>query len=218
MKEALTRGMAYIEPCKTAVMEIEAEPDAGAPATGKVTLDIVSSAAKRFLLGVVQFPPGVEGPPPFSFAPFLSGRRLLTTQTFRHLFRSEVIGSNEGIGVKDLALLFTDVKGLTALYDRMGDVNAFALVRQHFVWGAAIAATLNDRLDCFGPTVNTAARVQNLADADEICISRDAYDADGVKETLAPFAIESRDARRRGLEQSLQAFPVAAREAPRPIA
>jgi len=84
--------------------------------------------------------------------------------------------------------------------------------------GAAIAVTLNDRLACFEQTVNTAARVQNLADADEICISRDAYDADGVKETLASFAVESRDARLRGVEQSLQVFAVAAREAPRPIA
>ena len=34
--------------------------------------------------------------------------------------------------------------------------------------GAAIAVTLNDRLDYFGQTVNIAARVQNLADADEL--------------------------------------------------
>ena len=36
--------------------------------------------------------------------------------------------------------------------------------------GAAIAVTLNDRLDYFGQTVNIAARVQNLADADEILL------------------------------------------------
>ncbi len=75
--------------------------------------------------------PGVDRPPPLHFAPFLSGKRLLTTQTFRDLFRSEVIGS-EGIGVKDIALLFTDLKGSTALYDRIGDLNAFSLVQQHF--------------------------------------------------------------------------------------
>src|SRR5206468_830411 len=36
------------------------------------------------------------------------------------------------IGVKDITLLFTDVKGSTSLYDRIGDLNAFALVQQHF--------------------------------------------------------------------------------------
>lgn len=56
--------------------------------------------------------------------------------------------------------------------------------------------------------MNIAARLQNLADADEICISRDAYDADGAKEKLAAFAVKSRDARFRGVEQSLQMFRV----------
>ena len=56
----------------------------------------------------------------------------MTTQTFRDLFRSEVIRGHEGLGVKDIALLFTDLKGSTALYDRIGDLNAFSLVQQHF--------------------------------------------------------------------------------------
>ena len=37
-----------------------------------------------------------------------------------------------GLAVKRLALLFTDIKGSTALYDRIGDLKAFNLVRQHF--------------------------------------------------------------------------------------
>jgi class 3 adenylate cyclase len=35
-------------------------------------------------------------------------------------------------GVRDITLLFTDLKESTALYDRIGDLNAFALVQQHF--------------------------------------------------------------------------------------
>ena len=100
--------------------------------SGKLTLKITSSAKKRVVLGVFQFPPNVDRPPPLHFAPFLSGKRLLTTQTFRDLFRSEVIRGSEGLGVRDIALLFTDLKGSTALYDRIGDLNAFALVQQHF--------------------------------------------------------------------------------------
>ena len=240
-------------------------------APGKVTLEITSSGKKRVVLGVFQFPPNVGRPPPLHFAPFLSGKRLVNTQTFRDLFRTEVIAGNEGIGVKDIALLFTDLKGSTALYDRIGDLNAFSLVQQHFEQlqgvtvrhngaiiktigdaimaafldpadaveaaidmrreiaafnlrqpdkalilkigihkGAAIAVTLNDRLDYFGQTVNIAARVQNLADADEIFVSRDVYDSGDVKAKLAPFAVDSRDAQLRGVEQNLEVFRVGA--------
>ena len=59
--------------------------------------------------------------------------------------------------------------------------------------GAAIAVTLNDRLDYFGQTVNIAARVQNLADADEIFVSQDVYDAAGVKDELAAFPVEAQN-------------------------
>lgn len=64
--------------------------------------------------------------------PFLSGKRLLTTQTFRNLYRSEVIDTNEGLGIREITFLFTDLKGSTALYDQLGDLNAYHLVRQHF--------------------------------------------------------------------------------------
>ena len=248
------------------------QPDGITLPAGKLTLDIASSGNKRVALGVFQFPPNVDRPPPLHFAPFLSGKRLLTTQTFRDLFRSEVIRGSEGLGVKDIALLFTDLKGSTALYDRIGDLNAFALVQQHFDRlqdvtvrhngaiiktigdavmaaflnpadavqaavemrseiasfnerqpdkalilkigvhkGAAIAVTLNDRLDYFGQTVNIAARVQNLADAGEIFVSEDVYNAAGVRDGLAAFAVEPRTAQLRGVQQELPVFRVAAR-------
>jgi class 3 adenylate cyclase len=63
---------------------------------------------------------------------FLSGSRLLSSQTFLDLFPSETVVSGEGLTVKNIALLFTDIKGSTALYDRIGDMKAFDLVRQHF--------------------------------------------------------------------------------------
>jgi class 3 adenylate cyclase len=76
--------------------------------------------------------------------------------------------------------------------------------------GAAIAVTLNDRLDYFGQTVNIAARVQNLADADEIFVSEDVYDSTGVRDELAPFAVEPQTAALRGVQQSMKVFRVAA--------
>ena len=76
--------------------------------------------------------------------------------------------------------------------------------------GAAIAVTLNDRLDYFGQTVNIAARVQNLADADEIFVSQDVYDAAGVKDELAAFPVEAQTAQLRGVQQELPVFRVGA--------
>ena len=67
-----------------------------------------------------------------AMGPFLSGADLLSNQTFLDLFETETIVAGEGLAVKRLALLFTDLQGSTALYDRIGDMKAFDLVRRHF--------------------------------------------------------------------------------------
>ena len=110
------------------------EPDAVTIAPGKLTLEVESTVSYRSVLGVSLVPPGIDlsNRPPLRYDPFLSGSRLLTTQTFRNLFRSQVIEATEGIGVRDLTLLFTDLKGSTALYDRIGDLNAYSQVQRHF--------------------------------------------------------------------------------------
>jgi len=107
------------------------EPKGGSLAPGPLTFEIENATSRRAAFGLMSLPADFK-PPRVQFDPFLSGKQVLTNQTFRDLFRSEVIRANEGIGVKDIALLFTDLKGSTALYDRIGDLNAFALVQQHF--------------------------------------------------------------------------------------
>ena len=77
--------------------------------------------------------------------------------------------------------------------------------------GAAVAVTLNDRLDYFGQTVNIAARVQNLAGGDEVCITEDVYQAPGVEETFAPFDIRRVDAELKGLDQKTPVYFVGGR-------
>ena len=62
----------------------------------------------------------------------MSGGMLLARQTFRRLFRSERVDETEGLGIRQVTLLFTDLKGSTAMYERLGDLNAYALVREHF--------------------------------------------------------------------------------------
>ena len=86
---------------------------------------------ERACIWIVDLPQDVNATWP-EMPPFLSGKRLLTTQTFRNLYRSEVIDDQEGLGVRDITFLFTDLKGSTALYDHLGDLKAYHLVRQHF--------------------------------------------------------------------------------------
>jgi class 3 adenylate cyclase len=64
--------------------------------------------------------------------PYLNGKRLVTNQTFRELFRAESIPSEGGLEFKSMTVLFTDLKGSTELYERIGDFRAWGLVREHF--------------------------------------------------------------------------------------
>jgi class 3 adenylate cyclase len=61
-------------------------------------------------------------------------------QEFRDLFSTEVLAPGHEIGVKRLALLFTDLKGSTAMYERLGDAPAYGVVRDHFGYLTALIA------------------------------------------------------------------------------
>lgn len=182
----------------------------------------------------------------------LTGKVLLCNQVFRDLFATETLSAGIALQVEQVTLLFTDLKGSTALYDAIGDVRAFGLVSEHFkillsavrrqggavvktigdaVMGvfaeprAAIDAALemaaglrafnaqsglpplslkiglhcgpcivvssNDRLDYFGQTVNVAARVQGLADGEQIVITDACFKAPGVAERCASLPQKS---------------------------
>jgi class 3 adenylate cyclase len=100
---------------------------------GCVRLVAKNCSDQRIFVVVVEFP---DASPHccaiLDFEPHLTAKRLLTTQTFRELFRTEQIKGTEGLGVRDITLVFTDLKGSTELYERIGDLNALALVQQHF--------------------------------------------------------------------------------------
>jgi len=243
-------------------------PNSGTLAPGKVVFEVTNVTTDHTgIFGVLQLPPGGPAFGMLKFQPFLSGKRLLMTQTFRNLFRSEVIKATEGIAIRDVTLLFTDLKGSTALYQRIGDLNAYMQVQRHFERlldvtvrhqgavtktigdavmaafstaldaaraslemreaveelnrgrpqrefilkigmhkGAAIAVTLNDRLDYFGQTVNIAARVQNLAGGDEICVTEDVHDAPGVADIFAPFVSRRTETELKGVDQPTPVF------------
>ena len=64
--------------------------------------------------------------------PFLSAKRLLTNQIFRDLYGTDTLDAEQRLKITSLTFLFTDLKGSTALYERVGDLAAFDLVRAHF--------------------------------------------------------------------------------------
>jgi class 3 adenylate cyclase len=239
---------------------------------GKVVFEVRNAGKLPAVFGILQLPDAAFRRPQIRFVPSLSGKRLLMTQTFRDFFRSEVISATEGIAVRDVTLVFTDLKGSTALYERIGDLNAYIQVQRHFQHlldatvrhngavtktigdavmaafetpadavraafdmreavdelnrdrpqrdfilkigvhrGASIAVTLNERLDYFGQTVNIAARVQNLADGDEICITEDVRDAEGVAEIIAPYSVAKSEAELRGVSKAMSVYHLARR-------
>jgi class 3 adenylate cyclase len=78
---------------------------------------------------------------------------LLARQTFRRLFRSERVDEKEGLGIRQVTLLFTDLKGSTAMYERFGDLNAYARVREHF---AVLGATVQEHSGAIVKTIGDA--------------------------------------------------------------
>jgi class 3 adenylate cyclase len=155
-------------------------------------------------------------------------------QEFRDLFSSEALAPGLQLGIENLAFMFTDLTGSTALYENVGQARAFRLVQDQFqILGVAIAAhrgalvktigdavmaafisgddalaaalqiqhdirqlqappgvavdrlvkiglhqgpcvavTLNERLDYFGTTVNTAARIEHECRGGQIVASQ----------------------------------------------
>jgi class 3 adenylate cyclase len=63
---------------------------------------------------------------------YLTAKRLLTNQTFRDLFRTQTLDVDQRLKITSMTFLFTDLRGSTELYERVGDLAAFDLVRTHF--------------------------------------------------------------------------------------
>ena len=68
----------------------------------------------------------------------LTADRMATLQAFRDLFSTEVLRPGDEVAIGRVTLLFSDLKGSTALYEAVGDAAAYRLVREHFAYLAAI--------------------------------------------------------------------------------
>ena len=64
--------------------------------------------------------------------PVLTATRLLTNQTFRDIYRTDTLAIGQHLKILSLTFLFSDLRGSTELYERVGDLTAFDLVNEHF--------------------------------------------------------------------------------------
>ena len=96
--------------------------------------------------------------------PFLTAKRLLTNQTFRDLYGADTLDVDQRLKITSLTFLFTDLKGSTALYERVGDLAAYDLVRAHFhvlyeivaAEAGAVVKTIGDAVMATFPTPDRA--------------------------------------------------------------
>jgi class 3 adenylate cyclase len=96
--------------------------------------------------------------------PFLTAKRLLTNQVFRDIYGTDTIDVEQRLKITSLTFLFTDLKGSTELYERVGDLAAFDLVRAHFrvlndivaAEAGAVVKTIGDAVMATFPTPDRA--------------------------------------------------------------
>ena len=63
---------------------------------------------------------------------FLTAKQLLSNQTFRDIYRTDTLDIDQRLKITSLTFLFTDLKGSTSMYERVGDLAAYDLVKAHF--------------------------------------------------------------------------------------
>jgi len=96
--------------------------------------------------------------------PFLTAKRLLSNQTFRDIYQTDTLDVDQRLKITSMTFLFTDLKGSTALYERVGDLAAYDLVRQHFrvlydvvaAEAGAVVKTIGDAVMATFPTPDRA--------------------------------------------------------------
>jgi class 3 adenylate cyclase len=96
--------------------------------------------------------------------PFLTAKRLLSNQTFRDLYRTDTLEVDQRLKITSLTFLFTDLRASTELYERVGDLVAFDIVREHFrilheivaTEAGAVVKTIGDAVMATFPTPDRA--------------------------------------------------------------
>ncbi|KMO10395.1 adenylate/guanylate cyclase domain-containing protein [Methylobacterium platani] len=148
-----------------AVVFEEARTSAGSAAfrPGPLRLSLDNRSGKRVLPTVFRLGPDLEALIG-GRQPFLTAKRLLSNQTFRDLYRTDTLAIDQRLRILSLTFLFTDLKGSTELYARVGDLVAYDLVRTHFrllhavvaAEGGAVVKTIGDAVMATFPSPHGA--------------------------------------------------------------
>ena len=62
----------------------------------------------------------------------LTAERATTMQAFRDLFSDQVLRPGDEVSIRNISFAFTDLVGSSDLFTRVGDAEAYHLVREHF--------------------------------------------------------------------------------------
>jgi adenylate cyclase len=89
---------------------------------------------------------------------------VTTMQEFRDLFSSEALAPGQQLEIRHIALVFSDLKGSTRLYEEIGDAAAYSRVNRHFDFiqrsvadaDGAIVKTMGDGVMCAFPRLDAA--------------------------------------------------------------
>jgi class 3 adenylate cyclase len=95
----------------------------------------------------------------------LTAHQVTALQAFRDMFSDEVLRPGDEVAIGTVTLMFTDLKGSTALYDRVGDAHAFHMVREHF---AVLARTVREHDGAIVKTIGDAVMATFADPADAV--------------------------------------------------
>jgi class 3 adenylate cyclase len=93
------------------------------------------------------------------------GLDLLLVPAFRELFSGEAPAADESLRIGRVAILFTDLRGSTAMYAERGDPLAYRLVRDHF---AILAEAIERNRGAFIKTIGDAVMATFASGADAV--------------------------------------------------
>ena len=145
----IRRYSSHRPPCRTDPVDLVYDDDGWTPAhlaygPGRVVLRL-HNRTSRVLVAVLER---------LEWDPYATTALQVTTmQEFRDLFAAEVLAPGQEIGVQSLAVLFSDLKDSTALYECIGDARAYGWVQRHFTF----------LIDCI--TLHQGALVKTIGDA-----------------------------------------------------
>jgi class 3 adenylate cyclase len=106
------------------------------------------------------------------------GSIVASLPDFMDLFGTEAPAAGLELSIGNLTLLFSDLTGSTALYERVGDARAFAIVQEHFhrteaiifEHGGAVVKTMGDAVMASFARPQDAVRAARAMVADAIAV------------------------------------------------